>query len=703
MTNKLNFLKQVLFVSVFLIVTNLSVADSGYELWMNYKPVKEDTLKSHYAAYCSEIVLSKNKYSDAIKNELDRSLKFMLSQKANYTGKISRSGIEIKTGAGYGISKQELEDLTGEGYKIRQVEDKGRKWIVIMSSSDEGLLYGTFHLIRLMQCGQKLDGIDISESPKIKNRMLNHWDNLDGYIERGYGGGSLWNWSELPEKISDRYIDYARANASIGINGTVIHNVNADPRVLRKDYLEKVAALANVFRKYNIKMYLSVNFGAPLKPSATPDVFKRWGGVGNLDTADPLDPAVIDWWKRKVDEIYSLIPDFGGFLVKANCEGMPGPQTYGRTHVDGANMLAKALKPHNGIVMWRTFVYDDFLSADPDRAKRPYKEFVPLDNLFDENVVLQVKNGPLDFQPREPVLPLFGAMKRTSVVPELQITQEYLGHSNFLVYLFPMWKDFFDFDTYCKGPGSTVGKLTEGKLYPYRYSAIAGVANTGGDTNWTGHHFAQANWYAFGRLAWNHTLEIDPVTEEWIKMTWNCDARTMNVIKKIMYPTWESCVASTTPYAIGMTCDRAHYGPAFQQRSNNSYDGWTVNETGLGTNRTTSGTDFVSQYFPPNRDMYNNINTCPEKVLLYFHFVPWNHKMRSGKTFQEELFEGLYKGMDQVQRNTLLWTALRGSVDRQRHEEVMKRLKIEKIDAEVYYNDAYTFFSKYTGAKSNEP
>jgi alpha-glucuronidase len=670
-----------------LVFTNFCFADSGYELWLNYKPIRDKALKTHYEQYCSNILSGENKYADAIKHELDRSMNVMLSKKVNFTADNTIPyGIHIQLGEGYGMTRSELESLTDEGYSIRHVQDGKRQLIVVQSGSDAGLLYGVFHLIRLMQCGQRLDRLQISESPRHNLRLLNHWDDLNGDIERGYAGNSLWNWNDLPDKVDERYADYARANASIGINGIVINNVNADPRILRRDYLLKAAALADVLRKFHIRLYLSANFAAPLRPSDTPDTRKKWGGTGQLDTANPLDSAVILWWKQKVDEIYSLIPDFGGFLVKANSEGMPGPQDYGCSHADGANMLARALKPHNGVVMWRTFVYN--AETDPDRAKRPYKEFVPLDGLFDDNVILQAKNGPLDFQPREPAQPLFGAMKQTPLMPELQITQEYIGQATYLVYLLPMWKEFFEFDTYCNGAGSTIAKLT-GDVYPSCYRAIAGVANTGNNANWTGHHFAQANWYAFGRLAWDPDAE--QITDEWIRMTWNCDKSAQRVVRQMMEPTWECFVAGSTPYAMGMTCSSEdHYKPGFRKRANKA---WTVNRTGIGTDRSSTGSDYVSQYLPPNRDMYNDIARCPEKLLLHFHFVPWNHLMRSGKTLRTELFEGLRQNIRQVDKNILLWNSLKDKIDKQRFRDVAAKLLQEKTDAEAYFEDADTFFN----------
>ena len=418
--------------------------------------------------------------------------------------------------------------LGREGYIITGNKDSG---VTIQAASEQGILYGAYHLLRLQQTGKLSGELNITESPKYERRILNHWDNLNGSIERGYAGRSLWKWEELPNVLSPRYKEYARANASIGINGTVLNNVNASPDILREEYLQKIRAIAAVFRPYGIKVYLSINFSSPRV-------------LGGLADSDPLNPAVQQWWDNKIKEIYKLIPDFGGFLVKANSEGQPGPQDYGRTHVDGANMLAKALKPHNGIVMWRAFVYNP--DAD-DRAKQAYNEFMPFDGQFLDNVIIQVKNGPVDFQPREPFTPLFGAMQKTPLMVEFQITQEYLGFSNHLAYLAPLYKECLDSDTYSNGAGSTVAKITDGTLRPAQITAIAGVANIGEDTNWTGHHFAQANWYCFGRLAWNHTLTSEEIADEWIRMTFTSDELFINPVKEMMMTSRETVVDYMMP------------------------------------------------------------------------------------------------------------------------------------------------------------
>ncbi|HEU4930755.1 MAG TPA: alpha-glucuronidase family glycosyl hydrolase, partial [Pyrinomonadaceae bacterium] len=409
----------------------------------------------------------------------------------------------------------ELKSLGPEGYRIRTV---GRG-VVVAASTDIGALYGTFHFLRLLQTEQPLARLQLDQSPRLKLRILNHWDNLDGSIERGYAGKSLWNWAELPGRIDPRLSDYARANASIGINGTVLNNVNANAQILTADYLDKVAAIANVFRPYGIRVYLAARFSAPIE-------------IGKLATADPLEPQVIAWWKAKADEIYKVIPDFGGFIVKANSEGQPGPRTYNRTHADGANMLAAAVAPHHGIVMWRAFVYD--MKPGYDRAGAAYENLQPFDGKFAPNVLLQVKNGPIDFQPREPFHPLFGGMPKTQVMPELQITQEYLGFSNHFVFLASMWREFLDSDTFAAGRGSTVTKVVDGSLYRQRLTGIAGVANTGSDRNWTGHHLLQANWYTFGRLAWNPDTSSQQIATEWTRMTLTRDPKAIATIVRLM-------------------------------------------------------------------------------------------------------------------------------------------------------------------------
>ncbi|WP_321479806.1 alpha-glucuronidase [uncultured Bacteroides sp.] len=590
---------------------------------------------------------------------------------------------------------KEYKELGQEGFTIRTSADDQK--IVLSSMGEEGILYGAYHLLRLQQTGELTSPLDIKESPSYKIRILNHWDNLDGTVERGYAGHSIWQWDKLPDVLSPRYTEYARANASIGINATVLNNVNASPQMLSTEYLQKVKALAEVFRPYKIKVYLSINFSSPAE-------------LGGLPTSDPLDAAVRCWWKKKADEIYKLIPDFGGFLVKANSEGLPGPQDFGRTHADGANMLADALKPHGGIVMWRAFVYSP---GDSDRAKQAYQEFMPLDGQFRENVIIQVKNGPIDFQPREPFSPLFGAMKKTAVMPEFQITQEYLGFANHLVYLAPLWKECLESDTYQQGKGSTVARVTDGSIYPHQLTAIAAVANIGDDANWCGHPFAQANWYSFGRLAWNHELTSAQIADEWISQTFpkkdflskeketcvplNADSwKTLFLprVRTMMLESREAAVDYMMP--LGLHHQFAfghHYGPQPWCDVPGARADWLpkyyhkADSAGIGFDRSSTGSNAVSQYQSPLCEEFDDVATCPENLLLWFHHVSWNYKMKSGRTLWDELCYTYDRGVQEARSFQKTWDMVKPFVDKARFDDVQRRLKIQTRDA-VWWKDA---------------
>lgn len=566
-------------------------------------------------------------------------------------------------------NSKELRILGEEGYHIR-LSDDGRQ-VVISSIGEQGLLYGAFHLLRLQESGADLSRLNITERPAYDLRILNHWDNLDRTVERGYAGQSLWNWEELPDIRSDRYAEYARANASIGINGTVLNNVNASPSILTDGYLEKVKVLADIFRPYGLRVYLSVNFASPMV-------------LDSLPTADPLNKEVIRWWKRKAKDIYRLIPDFGGFLVKANSEGQPGPCDFGRTHADGANMLADALKPYKGIVMWRAFVYSP---SDADRAKQAYLEFKPLDGQFRENVIIQVKNGPVDFQPREPYSPLFGAMPHTPLMAEFQITQEYLGHSNHLAYLAPMWEEFF------------------GLVPPASLKAIAGVANIGTDTNWCGHTFAQANWYAFGRLAWNPFLSSEEIAHEWLSQTFTPHLSPINYhLSTIMLQSREAVVDYMMPLGLHhIFAWGHHYGPEPWCTVPGARPDWLpsyyhkADRDGIGFDRSSRGSNAVAQYPDALARQYDDLRTCPEQYLLWFHHVPWTHKMNSGRTLWDELCLHYDRGVQQVRLFQKYWDKAEKYIDQQRFKEVQSALKTQVRDA-VWWKDAcLLYFQQYSG------
>mgnify|MGYP003390677266 FL=1 len=578
---------------------------------------------------------------------------------------------------------QRNEELGNEGFVIDYNADS----VVIYANTQVAALYGTYDLIRMQESGQLgKKAFSKTELPAFHNRILNHWDNPNGTIERGYAGKSLWKWNELPDKVSPVYEEYARANASIGINGTVLNNVNADPKMLTAEYLQKVKVLADIFRPYGLKVYLSLNFASPKH-------------LGNLKTSDPLDKDVIKWWNDKVKEIYSIIPDFGGFLVKANSEGQSGPQDYGRTHADGANMIADAVAPYGGIVMWRAFVYD---AQSPDRAKQACEEFVPLDGQFRDNVIIQIKNGPVDFQPREPFSPLFGQLENTNVMAEFQITQEYLGFSNHLVYLHPMWKECLDSDTYQKGEGSTVAEITKGVTHSRPINAIAGVTNIGDSINWCGHHFAQSNWYAYGRMAWNPELSSEQIADEWIKQTFSSEKKFIEPVKEMMLMSRETNVKYEMPLGLHhIFSGQGHYGPGPWEGA--SRPDWSplyyhkAAKDGIGFDRTMNGSAAVEQYHEPLKSLYNNVETCPENLILWFHHLPWDYKMKSGRTLWDELCYTYQEGIDEAASFIKVWESVEKYVDSQRYENIHRKIVRQAKDA-IWWRDAcMLYFQTFSG------
>ncbi|MBQ2502154.1 MAG: alpha-glucuronidase, partial [Bacteroidales bacterium] len=515
--------------------------------------------------------------------------------------------------------------------------------------------------------------------PYYEYRILDHWDNLDDSVERGYAGKSIWEWTS-PEIPVERIHTYGRLNKSLGINGSVLNNVNANPKILDSDHLRRVAQIADILREYGIRTYLSINFATPM-------------ALGELPTADPLDPAVAQWWKDKANEIYAIIPDFGGFLVKASSEGQPGPQDFGRTHVDGANMLADALGPHGGMVMWRAFVY---AATSPDRANQAVEEFEHLDGQFRDNVIIQIKNGPVDFQCREPFSPLFGRMEKTVTMPELQVTQEYLGQSFHLVFLAPMWEEFF-------GDVRKYARLDS--------KAIAGVANTGQEDTWCGHVFSQANWYAFGRLAWDPTLTSEQIADEWIHLTflkpWWCSKKRwekefVTPVKNMMLESREACVNYTMPLGFHHIFNSSHYGPGPWQGS--IRPDWSplyyhkAGPDGVGFDRTVAtGSGNTAQYHEPFASMVDNLSTCPDKYLLWFHHLPWDYRMRSGRTLWDEICLHYQSGIDSVRGFLDTWAAVKKFVDEDTWNKVQERLVIQEADARWWRDACVQYFQTFSG------
>ncbi len=649
---------------VLLLLTGATAAsaEDGYDLWLRYRLV-EPKWRGTYGAKATAVVEdSRSPTLEAAERELRRGISGLLG---------TSPGTRLKDGAI--VLSTHQPSGTGEGYCIQSTRIGGHQVTLISGNRDIGVLYGAFELLRLIQTRTLPARVDVCDLPKIPIRVLDHWDNLDGTIERGYAGRSLWNWERLPT-IDPRLIDYARANASIGINGAVLNNVNADARILTPEYLRKVAAIADAWRPYNIRVYLSARFSAPME-------------IGGLQTADPLDPGVRDWWRAKIDEIHRLIPDFGGFVVKANAEGQPGPQTYTRTHADGANMLADALAAHHGIVFWRAFVYSD--ASEEDRAKQAYDEFKPLDGKFRSNVILQIKNGPIDFQPSEPFHPLFGAMGRTRLAIEVQISKEYLGESTHLAYLGTMWSEVLRSRTARPQQGSRVVDLL---------SAIAGVANVGSERNWTGSDFDQANWYAFGRLAWNPSDDPGRIADQWVRMTWSNDPRVVKPVVAIMMKSRQAVVDTMTPLGLAhqMASDH-HYGPGpwvsdlAEPLWNPTYYN-RADSSGIGFNRTSTGSKAVAQYAPSVGRCFADLVCVSDDDLLWFHHLPWTYRVKSGRTLWAELIHRYDRGLSVIASMGLEWRALRPFIDAARFNFVSAKLGRQSLEAKWWRDASIAYF-----------
>lgn len=658
--------------------------EDGYELWLRYKLIDDADLLETYRARLQNLVMdTRSPTLQVAHDELLRGVSGLLGQSIAVG-----TGSETSAALVCGVSSDALDVSTDlaqvgvEGFVITSHPDQ----IAITANTDQGVLYGVFHFLRLLQTHQSLDNLHIVSAPKIKLRMLNHWDNLDGTIERGYAGYSLWDWHKLPHYVEPRYTDYARACASIGINATVITNVNANALILTEQYLHKVAALAGVFRPYGVQVFLTARFSAPME-------------IGGLDTADPLNAEVAGWWKNKVSEIYQILPDFGGFVVKANSEGQPGPHDYGRIHADGANMLADALAPHGGHVIWRAFVYD--ADVTEDRFKQANTQLVPQDGTFRDNALLQVKNGPIDFQPRESYHPLFGRMPKTPLMLEVQITQEYLGCATHLVYLAPLFKETLDADTYCQGEGSTVAKVVDGSLDGHSISGMAGVTNIGDERNWCGHPFGAANWYAYGRLAWDYDLSSEAIAEEWLRMTFNNDNHFIQVAAQIMIDSREAVVDYMMPLGLHHIFEVGHhYGPG--PWIDSGRPDWTSiyyhqsDQDGIGFDRTSSGSDAISLYHSPYSDQLASLDTCPEEFLLWFHHVAWDYQTQSGRTLWDELCFRYNWGVASVRQMQSMWDSLETYVDDARFQHVKALLVVQEHEACWWHDACLLYFQTFS-------
>ncbi len=659
------------------------VAEDGYRLWLRYDRFLWQKVRKSFSDHLEAVVLQtptgvSSEVLRAAEDELLRGMEGMLDHQPRVYVVAGKAGAEMGS----------------DGFAVKTVTVDGREGVRIAANSDAGVLYGVFDFLRQVQLRRSVENLDYTSTPKMERRVLNHWDNLNRFVERGYAGFSLWEWPYLPDIRSPRYRDYGRALASLGINGSVITNVNANALVLTPDYLVKVAALADEFRPWGVRVYLTARFSAPIE-------------IGGLDTADPLDARVQAWWDAKVDEIYRYVPDFGGFVVKANSEGQPGPHEYGRDHAEGANLLAAPLAKNgrDGIVMWRAFVYA--FEDDTDRVKQAYNQFVPLDGKFRDNVLVQIKNGPLDFMPREPFSPMFGAMPQTRLMLELQITQEYLGASQQLAYLAPLYEEVLDQDTYAQGEGSTIARVVDGSLKGHTLSAIAGVANTGTDRNWTGHPLAQSNWYAFGRLAWDHTLSSQEIAEEWVRLTFATkepskeETAAHEKIVDILMGSRETVVNYSMPLGLHHIMERGHhYGPGPWVEGGRP--DWTspyyhqADAIGLGANRIAAGSNAIEQYAPELQAQWGDLNTVPETLLLWFHHVPWDYEMPSGRSLWDELALRYQQGVEEVRAMITQWDGLQGAIDDDRWTTTRQRLVVQEQDAREWRDACLLYFQQFS-------
>lgn len=673
-----------------IVISSLSFSQNPYDLWLQYDNIEEQHILETYKNQVSNIYLSLNSATGTvIKEEIQKAFKGLLGIEPKFDSKTPNIIISTLDKLDPSLQKKlpEISKMNDEAYVIQYISDSKDAQIIISAITEKGLLYGVFNFIKQMQLRNDLSKLSISDSPKIQKRLLNHWDNLDRSVERGYAGFSIWDWYLLPELIKQEYIDYARANASIGINGTVLTNVNSNALVLSPRYIQKLKALADVFRPYGIQVYLTARFSAPIE-------------TGDLETADPLNAEVKQWWKNKADEIYASIPDFGGFLVKANSEGQPGPNNYGRSHVDGANMLAEAVAPHNGIIMWRAFVYSE--EKPEDRAKQAYSEFKPFDGKFKDNVLVQVKNGAIDFQPREPFHPLFGALPNTPLMMEFQITQEYLGGMSHLVFLPQLFEEVLEEDTYTQGKGSTVAKIIDGQLSNKKLTGMAGVANIGTAKNWTGHPFGQANWYGFGRLAWDPETSAKTIAQDWLKMTFTNDSDFVDPMTTLLLESREAVVNYMTPLGLHhIMAANHHQGPGPWVKDMPRPD-WTsvyyhkAAVDGIGFDRTSSGSNALEQYAPEIQKKYSDPATTPDKYLLWFHHLPWDYKMKSGKTLWYEIAAHYQKGVEQVEDMQKTWQTMQEYVNPQVFEKTNMLLNIQLKEAKQWRNACLLYFQQFS-------
>jgi alpha-glucuronidase len=677
-----------------------SVWKSAYNCWLQYSDIKDHSRVQEYKKVCSNLViLDQSAIIDSAKEELEKGLFSMLGETPTISyepqkkASIVLATYDQRTIKEYGVDYEDCNILNDDGYMIQSFDYQGDKAVLLLGKTDKGILYAAFHLLRLIQMSKDINNLTIFENPKNQIRMINHWDNMLGDIERGYSGNSIfYDQNEFTHDV-DRIKDYARYLSSVGINSLSINNVNVhqvESKLITKELLPHVAEIADIFRSYGINTYLSVNYASPIE-------------IGDLNTADPLDSEVQAWWSEKVAEIYEYIPDFGGFIVKADSEHRPGPFTYGRNHADGANLLGRALEPFGGIVFWRCFVYDclqDWRDRKTDRAKAAYDHFKQLDGEFLDNVILQIKNGPMDFQVREPVSPLFGSLKQTNQVLEFQVAQEYTGQQKDLCFLVPQWKEVLDFDTYSEGKGSTVKSIVNGSKYPFQYSGITAVSNIGNDLNWTGNTLAQANFYGYGRLIWDTELSAEEISDEWVRLTFGHDEQVVEEVNQMLLNSWQIYENYTSPLGVGWMINPGHhYGPNIEGYEYSKWGTYHFSDClGTGVNRTVkNGTGYSGQYYPENAEIYESLETCPDELLLFFHHVPYTHRLKSGETVIQHIYNTHFLGVEQVENMKARWEQLKDKIDTYRYENVLDRFTMQLENAIEWRDRINTYFYRHSG------
>ncbi len=670
-----------------------AAAEDGYQLWLRYVPV-DAAAHAQYAAQATGIVaLGRSAVLTAAIAELNTGLAGMLGTAPPATGVVADGSIVLGTpGSSAQVALRaeglRLAEAGSEGFVLQSTRWEGHAVTLIAANSDVGVLYGVFRYLAIMQRHESLAALDVHEAPRLKLRVLDHWDNPDRTVERGYAGQSIWDFWRLPGYVDPRYRDYARADASIGINGAVLNNVSASSVYLTPRWIAKVAAIAKVLRPYGIRVYLSVLFNSPLD-------------LGETKSGDPRDPAVIAWWHAKADEIYRSIPDFGGFLVKADSEGQPGPRDYHLTQAQGANMIAGALAPHGGVLMWRAFIYAT--EDQQDRVRQAYAQFKPLDGQFAANVLLQIKNGPLDFQPREPAHPLFGAMPRTNEMLEVQLTKEYLGFSTHLVYLGALYAEVLRWDTFAQGPGSSVARVIDGSLEGHTLTGMAGVSNVGVDRDWAGSIFGQADWYAFGRLAWNPQADPRDIATDWVRMTFSRKPQVVTPIVDMMMGSREAVVDYMTPLGLAhIMATGHHYGPGpwvdnLKRAEWNPVYYHHAGKDGIGFDRTATGSDALADYAPEVARRLGDPTADDGKFLLWFHHVPWTYRLPSGRTVWDELTYRYDRGVSTVHSMVSTWNSLKPYIDAERFEETAAFLGEQQSEAQWWRDACIAYFQSQSG------